>query len=317
MSDDEHDHRGADLWSPPPWRALLAGPQTRLDALDRAATPGWSGTKDDARDRLRELGEELSDLQERLWANGKDGEGPSVLLVVQGLDTAGKGGILRHVVGMVDPQGVALRAFGRPTEEERAHHYLWRIRNALPGPGRIGVFDRSHYEDVLVVRVEALVPPEVWAARYDEIVAFEQEVAARGTVLLKVALLISHEEQGARLLERLDRPDKHWKYNPGDIGTRLRWDDYQAAYQDLLDRTSTPAAPWFAIPADHKWYARLAVAELLTHTLRGLDLRWPTATFDVAAERARLAATMTAPERRSVLARDEDRPPAQGAGTTR
>jgi PPK2 family polyphosphate:nucleotide phosphotransferase len=293
-------------WTTPPWEGLRAGPGFRLADLDTESTPGWAGGKDGAVRRMRALGGEMSELQERLYAHGRTGARRAVLLVIQGLDTSGKGGIARHVLGMVDPQGVALRAFGRPTAEERAHHYLWRIRQALPGPGRIGLFDRSHYEDVLVVRVENLVPPDTWQARYAEINEFEEEVAAAGTQIVKCALTISHEEQGARLLERLDRPDKHRKYNPGDLPTRLRWDDYQEAYQAVFERTTTDVAPWYVVPADHKWYARLAVAELLTRTLRGMGLAWPAATFDVEAERAALMATMAAPDRRSVLARDEE-----------
>lgn len=214
-----------------------------------------------------------------------------MLLVLQGLDTAGKGGIVRHVVGLVDPQGVSIRSFGVPTEEERAHDFLWRIRRALPQPGRIGVFDRSHYEDVLVARVDELVPPDVWESRYDLINDFEAELVAAGTVVVKVALMVSYEEQGERLAERLERPDKHWKYNPGDIDTRLRWDDYQEAYQAVFDRTSTPHAPWHVIPADDKRYARLAVSQLLVEALESLDLDWPQADFDVAAEKERLEAT--------------------------
>lgn len=292
-------------WHQAPWEVLRAGSDFRLADLDRASTPGWDKGKQEAAERLAALGEEMSELQERLHAHGRTGGHRRVLLVLQGLDTAGKGGIARHVIGLVDPQGVTLRSFGRPTPEELAHHYLWRIRNALPDAGRIGVFDRSHYEDVLVVRVENLVPEATWQARYAEINEFEAEVAAGGTELIKCALMISHEEQGARLLERLDRPEKHWKYNPGDLPTRLRWDDYQEAYQAVFERTSTGTAPWYVIPADHKWYARLAIAELLTEALRSMDLTWPVVGFDVAAERVKLLATMRA-DHRSVASQDQD-----------
>jgi len=261
-----------------------------LAATDRAATPGLKDLEDAS--ELREtLGDELADLQERLYAEGRSGGERAVLLVVQGLDTAGKGGIVRHVAGMVDPQGLAIRSFGVPTAEERDHDFLWRVRRALPAPGRIGVFDRSHYEDVLVARVAGLVPPEVWEARYDEIVAFERDVVAHGTTIVKVALMVSYDEQHDRLAERLSRPDKLWKYSPGDIDTRLRWDDYQTAYQTVLDRTSIPEAPWYVVPADHKDYARLAVTKLLLDALRSLDLGWPPAGYDVEVEKARLAAT--------------------------
>ncbi len=292
-------------WKTPPWVGLRVGPGFRLAELDRTSTPGWRGSKKEAAELLVSLGREMSELQERLFARGRKGDPRAVLLVLQGLDTAGKGGIARHVIGMVDPQGVVIRNFGPPSLEEREHHFLWRIHRALPPAGRIGVFDRSHYEDVLVVRVEGLVPETTWQGRYEEINGFEEDVADGGTTIIKCALMVSHEEQGARLLERLDRPEKHWKYNPGDLPTRLRWDDYQEAYQAVFDRTSTDVAPWHVIPADHKWYARLAIAELLTHALRRMTLEWPVADFNVDAERVKLAATMLAPERRSVQAQDE------------
>lgn len=268
-----------------------AGPGSfDLAGMDRAATPGIKDVAT-AEDLRLELGDELADLQERLFAEGRTGGTRSVLLVVQGLDTAGKGGIVRHVVGMVDPQGVMIRAFGVPTPEEREHDFLWRIRKALPTAGRIGVFDRSHYEDVLVARVKELVAPEVWEARYDEIVAFERELVASGTTVVKVALMVSRDEQHARLTARLERPDKQWKYNPSDVDTRLLWDDYQEAYQAVLDRTSIPEAPWYVIPADSKDYARLAVTKLLLDALRSLDLGWPAVDYDVEVEKERLAAT--------------------------
>lgn len=279
-----------DLWSTAPRKALRAGPGFDLAALDRRATPGWKGDRKAAETRLVSTGARMSELQERLYAHGRAGGTRSVLLLMQGMDTAGKGGLIRHVVGMVDPQGVALRSFGVPTAEERRHNYLWRIRNALPRPGYIGVFDRSQYEDVLVVRVEGLVPPEVWAKRYDEINAFEARVAAAGTTIVKVMPVVSADEQAARLRERIERPDKHWKYNPGDIDVRQKWQAYQEAYQAVLDRTSTDVAPWYVIPADRKWYARMAVAELLLRALEGLDLDWPPADFDPKTELARLDA---------------------------
>ena len=278
-------------WTVPVLEALRAGPGLDLATVDRNGKPGFPGDKAEGRAAMAARGEALSDLQEKLYAHGRTGGDRSVLLVLQGMDTAGKGGVVRHVLGMVDPQGVALRAFGVPTPQEREQHYLQRIREALPAPGRIGVFDRSHYEDVLVVRVEGLVPREEWERRYDEIVAFEEEVAARGTAIVKVMLTVSYDEQAARLRERLERPDKHWKYNPGDIDARLQWDAYQEAYQAVLDRTSTHAAPWFVVPADRKWFARLAVAELLVEALEGLELEWPRVDLDVATELARLDAT--------------------------
>lgn len=279
-----------EAWRTHAHEALRAGPGFDLAGMDRASTPGWDGDRDSGEEQTAARGEQLSELQERLFAHGRTGGTRSVLLVLQGLDTAGKGGIVRHVLGAVDPQGVALRSFGVPTAEELAHHYLWRIRAALPRPGLIGVFDRSHYEDVLVVRVNELVPPEVWGVRYDEINAFEAEVAASGTVVVKVLLAVSAQEQEARLRERLERADKRWKYNPGDLNVRARWSAYEEAYQAVLDRTSTDLAPWYVVPADRKWYARMAVTELLVHALEGLGLTWPTTDVDVEAELARLAA---------------------------
>lgn len=282
----------SDLWTVDPREALRAGEEFDLDSLDRASTPGFTGDKAAAETLTAERGKLLSELQERLFANGRAGGKRNVLVIIQGLDTAGKGGIVRHVMGMVDPQGVALRSFGVPTEEERAHHYLWRIERALPPPGKIGLFDRSHYEDVLVVRVDNLVEPDVWGARYEEINAWERALVDDGVRILKFALMVSYEEQGARLMERLDRPNKHWKYSPGDLKTRAKWDAYQEAYADVFRLTSTEYAPWYVLPADRKWYPRLAVTEILTRTLEEMNLDWPKATFDVEEQRAALAATM-------------------------
>ena len=299
------------LWTAPPAEALRAGPGFRLEELDRAGTPGWTGDKDAAEDATTARGADLSDLQERLFAHGRTGGNRSVLLVLQGLDTAGKGGIVRHVIGMVDPQGVSLASFGVPTPIETSHHHLWRIRRALPKPGKIGVFDRSHYEQVLVVKVDELEPPEVNVRRYAELNRFDEGIMASGTTLIKVALMVSYEEQGARLRERLERPDKYWKYEPGDIDTRKKWGDFQAAYQEMFTSTSTGTAPWHVVPADHKWYARLAVTELLHGALAGLDLGWPKADFRPAVEKRRLAATMAEPDRVSTERSDDSSTPEQ------
>jgi PPK2 family polyphosphate:nucleotide phosphotransferase len=289
--DDAEVRRLEKRWSTPAADALRWRPGLDVRELDCASTPGWDGDREQSEDLVRARADELSDLQERLFAEGRSGGTRSVLLVLQGLDTAGKGGIVRHVVGLVDPQGVMHRGFGVPTAEEAAHGYLWRIRNALPRPGYLGVFDRSHYEQVLVVRVDGLEPEATWRAHYDEINAFEAEVSAAGTAIVKVALFVSPDEQKARLAERLDRPDKYWKYNPGDLATRARFADYLDAYQDLLERTSTDTAPWYVIPADRKWFALLAATELLLGALRSLDLGWPPADFDVEEQKRLLAAS--------------------------
>ncbi|MEU8896705.1 polyphosphate kinase 2 family protein [Nocardia sp. NPDC048505] len=274
-------------WTMPATEALKAD-GLRISDLDTAATPGFTGDKKSGQLLLAERAEVLSQLQERLYANGRSGDHRSVLLVLQGMDTAGKGGIVRHVIGSVDPQGVDHHAFGVPTPEEQQHHYLWRIRNALPRAGQLGVFDRSHYEDVLVVRVHNLVPPAEWEPRYDEINAFEQELVDQGTTLVKVAMFVSLDEQKKRLRERLERPDKYWKFNPSDIDERAYWPAYQEAYQAMLDRTGTENAPWHVLPTDKKWYARLAVTELLIDALQRLKLEWPPADFDVAEQLRRL-----------------------------
>ncbi|BDT89477.1 polyphosphate kinase 2 family protein [Nocardia cyriacigeorgica] len=274
-------------WSVPVREALQAD-GVRIAELDTSARPGFDGDKKLGEALLLERGRVLSELQEKLYANGRSGDSRSVLLVLQGMDTAGKGGIVRHVIGSVDPQGVDHAAFGVPTEEEKRHHYLWRIRKELPRGGQIGVFDRSHYEDVLVVRVHNLVPATVWGERYDEINAFERELTDEGITLVKVAMFVSLEEQKKRLRQRLERPDKYWKFNPSDIDERAFWPAYQDAYQAILDRTSTEHAPWFVLPADHKWYSRLAVTELLIAALQDLGLDWPPPHFDVAEQLARL-----------------------------
>lgn len=268
---------------------LRVTPGFALASFDASSTPGFKGDKAEAAEVLADSDAEIDDLQERLYANGKDGDGPSVLLVVQGMDTSGKGGIMRHVVGSVDPQGVSLTAFKSPTAEEKKHPFLWRIRKGLPEPGMIAVFDRSHYEDVLIVRVHNLVPASTWQRRYGQINTFEQSVTDSGTKIIKIMLHIDADEQKARLSERLDRPDKWWKFNPGDLDERAYWDHYQEAYQVLLDKTSTDTAPWYVVPANRKWYARLAVQQILLHHLRGLDQPWPEAEFDVEEQKARLA----------------------------
>ena len=271
--------------------ALRAGEGFVLSDLDPRSTPAFKGGKAAGQDALEERAHEFGDWQERLYAEAKEGGGRSLLLVVQGMDTSGKGGIMRHVVGHMDPQGVRYTAFRAPTAEERKHPFLWRIRNALPHPGQVGVFDRSQYEDVLIVRVHDLVPKAEWSRRYAQINNFEAKVADSGTTIVKVMLHISSEEQKGRLMDRLDRPDKHWKYNPGDVDERERWPDYMEAYQVLLQKCSTEVAPWYVVPADRKWYARLAVQNLVLEHLEAMDPQWPGVDFDVQAEKKRLAGT--------------------------
>jgi PPK2 family polyphosphate:nucleotide phosphotransferase len=260
-----------------------------LRHVDAGSTPGFTGDKDAGKELLDREDEQLTELQEKLFAQSRFGASDSVLLVLQAMDTGGKGGIVRHVIGAADPQGIHHKAFKAPTAEEQSKGFLWRIEKELPAPGIIGVFDRSHYEDVLVQRVRKLSPADEIEQRYSLIRDFEAKVAAGGTRIIKVMLHISKEEQKGRLQERLDRLDKHWKYNPGDVDDRAFWDQYQQAYQIALERTSTDTAPWYVVPADKKWYARIAVQQLLIDVLEDINPQWPSADFDVAAERKRLA----------------------------
>ena len=260
-----------------------------LGSLPTDATPGFSGGKADGKAALAALGDELADLQERLFAEGRSGFTRSVLLVLQGMDTSGKGGVMRHTVGLIDPQGVRITSFKAPTDEERRHHFLWRVRRAVPEPGYVGVFDRSHYEDVLIARVRGLVEPRTVESRYDQVNEFEAELVASGVVVVKCMLHISADTQKERLAERLANPDKHWKYNPGDLDERALWPSYREAYEIALERTNTEVAPWHVVPSDRKWYRNLAIGQLLLDTLRRLNPQWPAADFDVEAEQRRLA----------------------------
>lgn len=262
-----------------------------LTQYDPRATPGFSGNKEEGKLALQNLGAEVSDWQERLYAEGRKGGQRRVLLVLQGMDTSGKGGVIRHGAGLMDPQGLRIASFKAPTPAEKRRGFLWRIRQALPGPGIIGIFDRSHYEDVLIARVRDLVTPAVWNRRYQQINDFEAELAANDVTLLKCFLHISPEEQELRLQARLDDPTKHWKYNPGDVDERSLWPAYTEAYQVALERCNSTEAPWFVIPSDRKWYRNWAVTTILLETLKSLDPQWPTADFDVETEKKRLAAS--------------------------
>ena len=267
---------------------LEAGP-VDLSARETDAAPGFDGTKADGRAALAAMGDELADLQERLWAERTAGSRRRVLVVLQGMDTSGTGGVLRHTIGLVDPQGVHITSFKAPTEEELARDFLWRIEKGVPEPGFIGVFDRSHYEDVLIARVQGFAGPEEIERRYSAINDFEARLADDGVSIIKCMLHLGADEQKARLQERLDNPEKHWKYNTGDLDQRAHWAAYREAYEIALEQTHTDAAPWHVVPADKKWFRNLAVGQLLLDTMRGLDLRWPVADFNVEAEKALLA----------------------------
>ncbi|MEV6007185.1 PPK2 family polyphosphate kinase [Streptomyces sp. NPDC051976] len=298
----KHEGKGGDKGSgngsgngPTGLRALLRVPPGRgpvaLKAYTPASTPGGPPDKAAALAGEPASRERLVDLQTRLFAQSTAGDPRCVLLVLQGMDTSGKGGTLKHVTAGMNPSGVRVKAFKAPTEEEREHPFLWRVRRALPGPGEIGVFDRSHYEDVLIARVRDLVPRDVWTGRYDVINNFEQSLADDGVSVVKIFLHISYEKQRERLLARLDDPDKHWKFDSGDIEERALWPAYQRAYEAALERCSTDAAPWYVVPADHKWYRNWAVRTLLLEHLELIDPKYPVADFDVERSRARLLAT--------------------------
>ena len=266
---------------------LPVGP-VDLREIDTNAHPGAKGDKSAGKAALKSLGSELADLQERLFAERTADVNARVLLVLQGMDTSGKGGVLRHTVGLVDPQGVQITSFKAPSPAELKHDFLWRIRKAVPEAGYIGVFDRSHYEDVLIARVRELADLAEIEGRYDAINEFEKELTDDGVVIIKCMLHISADEQKKRLLARLDDPSKYWKFNPGDIDERRVWPAYQRAYEIALEKTNTSAAPWYVIPSDHKWYRNLAVGKLLLETLQMMDLRWPRADFDIAEQVERL-----------------------------
>jgi len=238
----------------------------------------FSGDKAEGRERLLELNETLEELQELLYAEHKH----RLLVVLQAMDTGGKDGTIRHVFEGVNPQGVRVASFKRPTPEELAHDYLWRVHKQTPGKGEIVIFNRSHYEDILVVRVHSLVPKAVWSKRYDQINAFEHTLAEEGTTILKFYLHIDLDEQKERLQARLDEPSKHWKFDPADLKERKLWPQYMEAFEDVLSKTSTPWAPWYIVPANRKWYRNLVIGTVITETLKDLKMRHPEPDFDLA-----------------------------------
>jgi PPK2 family polyphosphate:nucleotide phosphotransferase len=265
-----------------------------LGSVDPGSTPGLLDDRRPKRwasEQFARVGAELAGYQERLYAQAKAaGDARRLLLVLQALDAGGKDGTIRRVIGQLNPQGVHIVSFGPPTPQERRHGFLWRVRRQVPRAGYVGVFNRSHYEDVLVARVHRLVTDEVWRRRYAEINRFERGLVDDHVTIVKVMLHISPEEQRKRLLARLEDPTKHWKYSPGDVDERRLWPDYQAAYGDALGRCSTEPAPWYVVPADRKWYRNWAVAQLLRETFADLDPQYPPPDFDVATEKTRLQA---------------------------
>ena len=250
-------------------RAQVGADGFHMASVDPESTPGFKYSKQKAVRAVAKDQPVLLDLQDRLYAERKQ----SVLLVLQGMDTSGKDGTITHVVGNFNPEGVDITSFKAPTPEERRHNFLWRIRNRVPGPGQIGIFNRSHYEDVLIVRVHQLATPKEIERRYGEINAFEKELVKRGTKVVKICLHISYDEQRQRLIDRLKDPDKHWKFSEHDIDERALWDDYMSAYSIAITRCSD--VPWLVVPANHKPYRNWAVSKVLRETLEEMDPKFP------------------------------------------
>jgi PPK2 family polyphosphate:nucleotide phosphotransferase len=254
------------------------GTKVHLSKWPTSTTDGFQGSKEEGTEALRALNAELADLQQVLFADGSQ----NLLVVLQGMDTSGKDGTIKHVFHTVNPLGVKVANFKRPNDVELAHDYLWRVHEHAPRDGQIAIFNRSHYEDVLVVRVHELVPEDVWRKRYRHIREWEQMLADEGTTIVKFFLHISKQEQRDRLVERLENPAKQWKFAHGDLDERKLWDQYAAAYEDAISETSTDGAPWYVVPADRKWYRNLVISQVLIEKLRGLDLAYPEPPDDLA-----------------------------------
>lgn len=268
-----------------PSETLLAGKGFKIKDCDPDSTPGYPGDKAAGEMLLDELDGKLAQLQEQLFAGSRFGGTKRILLVLQAMDTAGKGGIVTHVMGAMNPHGVQLKSFKAPTPEEKSYDFLWRIEKEVPAAGMVGVFDRSHYEDVLIHRVHRWANPEELERRYQAINEFEARQSSAGTRIVKVMLHISRDEQKERLLARLDDPAKLWKYSSTDLKERAFWGDYMDAYQKAFEKTGTEIAPWHVVPANKKWFARIAVQQLLLDALEGLKLQWPVPELDVELER--------------------------------
>ena len=252
------------------------GKKINLDDWDADDKSLAEGNKEEGKAELDQLNDELEVLQELFYAEQKH----RLLIVLQGMDTSGKDGVIRHVFDGVNPQGVRVANFKVPTPEELSHDYLWRVHKQTPRKGEIVIFNRSHYEDVLVVRVHSLVGENVWKKRYDQINAFERLLAEEGTTILKFYLHIDKKEQKERLQARLDEPDKNWKFNPGDLEERKLWPEYQKAYEDVLSKTSTEYAPWHIIPSNRKWYRNLLIGQIIIETLKDMKMELPDVDFN-------------------------------------
>lgn len=263
------------VWTLPPGQLLRFHHDMRLTQVDGGATPGFDGNKEDAERFITISSSEIARYQRLMYANGVKGSRRRLLIILQGMDASGKGGIVRHVFSQGDPMGMHYHGFGAPKGEEKDHDYLWRIRRELPRNGWISIFDRSQYEDIVMPRVYRTYPEEVWQARYDEINRFEAQLVGDGCAIIKIFLVVSKDEQKRHFLSRLEDPTKYWKFDPSDLEARARWDDYMAVWQDVFARTSTERAPWYLVPADNRWYSRAVVSELLRNTLKNMNMIWP------------------------------------------
>lgn len=246
----------------------------KIDSDERALFQ--TGGKDESSKAFDKLQDELQDLQKVLYAQNKH----KILLVLQAMDTGGKDGCVKHVFSRIDPQGLHVRSFKKPTEEELARDFLWRVHSKVPGNGEMVIFNRSHYEDVIAVRVKKLFPEKVWKQRYQHIIDFERMLAEEGTTIVKIYLHISKDEQKRRIVSRLENPEKHWKLHPDDLKDRSLWNDFMKTYEDLISKTSTAHAPWYVVPANRKWYRNLCVARIMVDTMKRLDMKLPKIDWD-------------------------------------
>lgn len=276
------------VWELPPAQLLRFHSDMDVRDVDPHSLPGWNGDRDNAEHFMRISSTSIARYQRLLYANGTRKSDKRLLIVLQGMDASGKGGIVRHVFSQGDPMGICYHGFGAPTDEEKRHDYLWRVRRQLPPNGWIGIFDRSHYEDIVMPHIYGTIPEDQWRARYDEINQFEHDLAAGGCTILKIFLMSSREEQKKHFLDRLNDPTKYWKFDPSDLEARERWDEYMDAWQEVFERTSTNDAPWYIVPADNRWYSRAVVSELLRISMRNMNLMWPPLTVDADEMRRRL-----------------------------
>lgn len=276
------------VWSLPPQQRLLFHHGDEVTAIDPGGTPGFEGDETAGEEFIRLSSSEIARYQRIMYANGVHGDRHRVLIVLQGMDASGKGGIVRHVFSQVDPMGIHYHGFGKPTAKELRHDFLWRVKKELPADGWISIFDRSHYEDLVMPQIQGTYPREVVEERFGKVNEFERKLAADGCAILKIFLVSGKEAQKRHFLRRLDDPTRYWKFDPSDLDARDRWDDYMAAWQEVFERTSSSWAPWYLVPADQRWYSRIVVSELLRTTMKNFNLTWPPLDVDRAEALARL-----------------------------